>query len=252
MMLTNNKQKLIQSLQQKKYRNEHRLFVIEGVKIISEFVQFTNLVTEIYLSKEDILSEEIRQLAEEKNISITVTDERSLARMSSLTTPPNCLAVARMLDSSLALESLRDEVVVVLDQVQDPGNLGTIIRSCDWFGVKNIVCSEDTVDCYNPKVVQASMGSLCNVAMHYVKLNSFLETAKNAGLNVLGTLLNGVDAKQLTIAKGSVIVFGNEANGISEEVKALIDTAITILPSKSAHAESLNVATTVAIVLSKI
>lgn len=251
-MLTLNKQKLITSLQQKKYRNEHHLFVIEGVKIISEFVLYTDLVTEIYFSNPQLLSKEVVALAQIKNILLLHTDERSITRMSSMTTPPNCLALARMPVRTLDVASFRNEMVVVLDQVQDPGNLGNIIRSADWFGIKHIVCSDDTVDCYNPKVVQASMGSLCNVQLHYVRLSSFLTEAKSHQLKIMGTLLEGEDSSKIQFEKGTVLVFGNEANGISEEVKSFIDTGITIVRSASAHAESLNVATTVAILLSKV
>jgi TrmH family RNA methyltransferase len=251
-MLTNNKQKLIVSLQQKKYRNEHQLFVIEGVKIISEFILSTNLITEVFISHENQLSAEVMSAAAAKGIEIALADEKSIQRISTQSTSQHCIALAKIFAHQTAIESLKNEVSIVLDQIQDPGNLGTIIRTADWFGIKNIYCSVDTVDCYNSKVVQSSMGSLCNVNLHYVSLQDLLSQTKLLGIKVFGTLLNGNALKETSIEKGSMLVFGNEANGISAEIKEYIDQAITISKSASTHAESLNVATTVAIVLASI
>jgi TrmH family RNA methyltransferase len=252
MMLTNNKQKLIVSLQQKKFRNEHQLFVIEGIKIISEFVTSTNLVTEIYLSDDSLLSEETHHICQQKGITIELADVKTIERLSTQTTPQHCIALAKIIDVQLNISSLKNEVSIVLDQIQDPGNLGTIIRTADWFGIKNIICSNDTVDCYNYKVVQSSMGSLCNVQVHYVDLDLFLTESREQGLHIYGTLLNGVNYKNIEISKGSCLVFGNEAKGISDKLKQQIQSPITIQRSASTYAESLNVATTVGIVISNL
>lgn len=147
------------------------------------------------------------------------------------------------------MDLTREGLTIVLDEVNDPGNLGTIIRLCDWFGVKQIVCSENTVDCYNQKVVQASMGSLTRVSVNYLNILDYL---KSEPRTIYGTLLNGENIYTVAPEENAVLIFGNEANGISEEVKSLIQHKLTIPQfGESKKTESLNVATATAIFLSE-
>jgi len=251
-MLTANKQKLIVSLQQKKNRQEQNMFVVEGIKIVSEYILTTTFIVEVFINDADNLSQAVLNEASLKNIPITISDENVMRKISSHQTPQHCIALVKIPKSYLNFESLKSEICIALDNLQDPGNLGTIIRTADWFGIKNIVCSDNTVDCYNPKVVQATMGSLCNVNIHYVDLNSFLQNCKTQHFKIYGTIMNGSDLKKVKIEKGSVLLFGNEANGVTENNIKLMDEGITIKKHLNTFAESLNVATSVAIILSSI
>ena len=237
-MVSKSQIKLIKSLSQKKFRNTYELFVVEGIKGIKEFV------------KSDYELDSIYSTGESFNVPddyINKIDEQSLKKISSLKTPQKALAMFRIPASrEIDLEGL----TVVLDGVRDPGNLGTIIRLCDWFGVKNLICSSDTVDCYNPKVVQATMGSLSRVSVHYTALNKFLHSNRN--IPVLGTLLEGENVYTTKIPDAAIVIFGNEANGISEDIQKFISQKINIPQfGELQETESLNVATAAAIVLSE-
>ena len=243
--------KLIKSLQQKKNRDELGLFVAEGDKCINELRDAFELV---YLA------------AEGENASRT-----EIEQMSGLRTPQGTIAVFKK-PSFSPQDGLSDkaDLILALDGIQDPGNLGTIIRTCDWFGVHDIFCSLDTADCYNPKVVQATMGALARVRVHYVNLPEWVKSQiSNCKLHIYGTLLDGDDLYQSSLLfkkeSGlglSIIVMGNEGNGISPEVRKLITHPIYIPsyadyhPSQenketSAVVESLNVSIATAIVLAE-
>jgi len=250
-MLTNSKQKLIQSLQMKKFRNEHNLFVVEGLKIVSELILNSNFITEVLIGEKVILDSSVIEIAKSKNIEIIACDDKVLQKISSHTTPQNCIALAKIIKQEIDFGYIKNQKVIALDNIQDPGNLGTIFRSADWFGIKNIVCSTYTVDCYNPKVVQASMGSLCNVNIFYVDLNIFLKQAHDLKMNIYGTLLNGISIENISLSAAGVLLLGNEANGISEKNLPFITQAITIDKSETTFAESLNVAIATAICCSK-
>jgi len=229
--------KLITRLQQKKYRNKTGLFVAEGRKIISEFLAENRELYTLYVTCEDLFPEQ----------RITVLSEKELARVSFLKTPNNCLAVFKI--PVLKLQ-LKQGLIVALDAIRDPGNLGAIIRLCDWFGVLQIVCSLDTVDCYNPKVVQASMGSLARVSVAYTNLDEFL---KKTALPVLGACLDGENMYKTQLPENAVLVMGNEANGISPEIESVLTQKVTIPRFGNLQKpESLNVATATAIVLSRL
>jgi len=233
-MLIKRQIKLITSLQQKKYRKEHKLFFVEGQKIIQEFLD-SDFVLEELFTTEDIF-------AKVKKRAIITSDQ--LQKISALTNPNNCLAVFRIpKEKEINLQNHS----IILDSVRDPGNFGTIIRLCDWFGVKTLVCSEDTVDLYNPKVLQATMGSATRVNVVYRDLTSFLSTTK---LPIFGTFMTGKSIYKTEFPKNAIIVFGNEANGISKEINTFITNRITI-PRFGNATESLNVANSAAIVLSE-
>lgn len=238
-MLSKNQVKLIQKLHQKKYRNELNLFIVEGKKSINEFLQ-AGYTPQLLIATEAFTTSVLQHL-------ITPVSKDELRKVSTLQNPDEGLAV---FEQPKHKGILQEGVIVALDNVQDPGNLGTIIRLCDWFGVETLLCNTQTVDCYNPKVVQASMGSLTRVAVHYLNLAAFLTTT---ALPVYTMDLEGENLYTATFPKDCILILGNEANGISSEVRALSNEVITI-PRFSQHqrTESLNVAMAGAIILSEV
>ncbi|VXC27169.1 RNA methyltransferase [Flavobacterium sp. 9AF] len=237
-MVSKNQIKLITSLQHKKYRKEYQLFLAEGKKVIQEFLD-ANYELHSLFETEDLF------LPVDKSKIHTITPSE-LKKISALTAPNNCLALFRIpVVKRVELSGL----VLVLDDVRDPGNLGTIIRLCDWFGIETLLCSEETVDCYNPKVIQATMGSLSRVNIVYSNLEKKLKGNK---LPIFGTFMDGENIYKETLPKEGIIIMGNEANGISSEMEALINKRITIPRFGSLQqTESLNVATATAIILSE-
>ena len=237
--LSKNQVKWVRSLQQKKQREAEGVFVAEGHKCVEELRGAFELVL----------------MVTPDNAS-----EVEIAQMSNLRNPQGVIGVFRKRpiasspDSPLA--SLPQGLVLALDGVQDPGNLGTIIRTCDWFGVHDIYCSMDTADCYNPKVVQATMGALARVRVHYINLEEWLREVQEAGVPVYGTLLEGGNMyKEGAIADKSkgVIIMGNEGNGISSAIRQLVTHPIRIpsYPADAETSESLNVGIATAIVLAE-
>ncbi len=238
-MLSKNQVKLIQKLHQKKYRNELNLFIVEGKKSINEFLQ-AGYTPQLLIATEAFTASVPQHL-------ITPVSKDELRKVSALQNPDEGLAV---FEQPKHKGILQEGVIVALDNVQDPGNLGTIIRLCDWFGVETLLCNTQTVDCYNPKVVQASMGSLTRVAVHYLDLAAFLTTT---ALPVYTMDLEGENLYTATFPKDCILILGNEANGISAEVRALSNEVITIPRfSKHQRTESLNVAMAGAIILSEV
>ena len=235
-MLSKNQIKLITSLKQKKYRLQHDLFVVEGIKTINELLQSGLILDALYTTEPfniDAKKEEI----------ISETD---LKRISFLKTPNKALAVFKIpKPKNIDVEGL----IVALDDVRDPGNLGTIIRLCDWFGIRNLICSHETVDCFNPKVIQATMGSISRVNVTYLDLPDFL---KQTDLPVFGTFMDGQSVYSCKLAKQGILIMGNEANGISSNVEQYVSRKLSIPRFGSLQAtESLNVATATAIFLSE-
>ncbi|WP_158961439.1 TrmH family RNA methyltransferase [Myroides fluvii] len=237
-MVTKNQIKGIKSLHQKKYRKEHQLFIAEGVKVIQELLQSSFVLEHLYVTNEMEFDVPAHQR--------TIVSADDLKKMSALTTTPNCLAVFHCLESKSLDFS---DWVVALDDVRDPGNLGTIIRLCDWFGIRHIVCSLETVDCYNPKVIQATMGSVSRVNIAYTDLATRL---KKVDAPIYGTFLGGENIYEMKGVQPGVIVMGNEANGISTEIEQLVSRKITIPRfGNLQQTESLNVAMATSIVLSE-
>ena len=237
-MVSKNQIKLITSLQHKKYRIEHQLFIAEGVKVIQELL-LSNIVLE-HLFVTEAIFEKIN-LSQKTQISAA-----DMKRISALTSPSSCLAIFKIPKASKIEEK---GLIVALDDIRDPGNLGTIIRLCDWFGVKQLVCSKETVDVYNPKVIQATMGSITRVNVSYVDLDAFVSTTK---LPVFGTFMDGKNIYKETLPSEGVLVFGNEANGISATLEKNIKNRVAIPRfGDIQQTESLNVATATAIFLSE-
>ncbi len=237
-MLSKNQSKLITSLQQKKYRNQHQLFVVQGVKVVNEFLKSKFQLEKIFCTEdyESSIEEYAPQLI----------SENELSKIGNLATPNKVLGLFKI---PKAVDLVDKGLVLVLDTVNDPGNLGTIIRLCDWFGVSQLVCSKTTVDCYNTKVVQATMGSLTRLPIIYTDLQSYLQQTK---LPIYGAVMHGEKIQGTSENKDAILVMGNESNGISNEVEKLVTYQITIPRyNKDSCVESLNVATATAILLSE-
>ena len=237
-MVSKNQIKLISSLQQKKQRIAHQLFIAEGIKGVQELLDAHFELDHLYTTQHDFETV--------SNSLKTLVSEADLKKMSALATPNTCLAVFRIPKEK---EITTSGLIVALDDVRDPGNLGTILRLCDWFGIQQLICSKETVDIYNPKVVQATMGSIARVNVSYVDLKDFLKTTS---IPVFGTFMNGDNIYKASLPQEGIIVMGNEANGISSELEKIIKNRLTI-PRFGAiqKTESLNVATATAIVLSE-
>jgi TrmH family RNA methyltransferase len=238
MSISKNQIKLITSLSQKKYRQKHKLFIAEGVKVVGEFLA-SSFELETLFCLDGLESE----VSDQKIVRIS---ENDLKKISSLKTPNKMLGLFRIPTQKPQKNS---NLIMALDAVNDPGNLGTIIRLCDWFGVDQIICSNDTVDSFNQKVVQASMGSLTRVSIHYLDLANYLT---NTNLPAFIADMDGVNVYNTQLPKEGILVMGNEANGVCEEIKQLVTTKIAI-PRFGAiqETESLNVATASAILLSE-
>lgn len=224
--------KWVRSLQQKKNRDAEGVFVAEGEKCVNDLRDAFELLL----------------LASPQNAS-----RMEIEQMSSLRNPQGTIAVFRKREET---DIDTQQLLVALDGVQDPGNLGTIIRTCDWFGIHDILCSKDTADCYNPKVVQATMGALARVRVHYVDLPSVLANLSKQGIPLYGTLLDGkniYDTNAIPDKQIGVIIMGNEGNGISPEIRKLISHLLFIpsYPADTPTSESLNVGIATAIVLAE-
>ena len=236
-MVSKNQIKLINSLQQKKYRKLHNLFIAEGKKVIQELIEANFSLEHLFVTKENLF---------DKKFHSELISDAELKKISALTTANDCLAVFKIKEvnskSSTGLE-------LALDNIKDPGNMGTIIRLCDWFGISKIVCTEETVDIYNPKVVQATMGSLARVEVLYTNLTNYLKTTD---LEVFGTFMEGKNIYKTELPSQGIIVMGNEANGISAEIESLVTQKISIPRfGNLQQTESLNVATATAVILSE-
>lgn len=237
MSLSKNQLKLITSLQQKKYRNKYSLFIAEGTKVVREFLNSNIELDQLFFV------DETGYEGIEKKVQIS---EEELKKISSLKSPNNVLALFKIPRKKILIN---EGLVLVLDDINDPGNLGTIIRLCDWFGVDQLVCSEKTVDCFNSKVVQASMGSLTRINIVYTNIVDYLQKTP---LPKYATLLNGENVYKASLPKQAVLVMGNEANGIDKSVLNELNNAISIPRfGEFQQTESLNVATATAILLSE-
>jgi len=246
-MISKNKIKLIQSLAKKKGRDDSGLFIAEGDKLIAELIK-ANFLIEYLISTNELLSVE-----NQKNCEIITTTESEMKKISLLKTAPSLLAIVKQPAIFTHINPLPDDLILVLDTIQDPGNLGTIIRLASWFGIQTIICSEGCVDCFNPKVIQATMGAIAHVQLIYTNLNDLLIQALNENRTIYGTFLEGENIYKCELEKNGLIVFGNEGNGISEELKKHIKSKIFIpsFNNKNKTIESLNVSTAASIVCSE-
>ncbi|MEZ4778468.1 MAG: RNA methyltransferase [Flavobacteriaceae bacterium] len=235
-MISKSEIKLITSLQQKKYRNKHGLFIAEGKKLIADLLTAGVKIQALFTT----------EATPEFTLEYRMISANEMQKISALKNSNGVLAVFEIPPTNpIDLQGL----TVMLDAVRDPGNLGTIIRLCDWFGVSQLICSPDTVDCYNPKVIQATMGSIARVSVQYTSLTSILKETK---LPTYAAVMDGGNVYEKGLPKDAILVMGNEANGISEEILEAIQHTISIPNfSKNNDAESLNVATATGILLSE-
>lgn len=228
----------VRSLADKRVRDAERLFVAEGDKLISEILQSGWRVRSLYA-----LEGHFDSRAEH-------VTPKEMERISQLKTATTSLAVVEQPHHKIPAKAPADRLTLALDGVQNPGNLGTIIRLADWFGVEDIYCSEDTADCFNPKVVQATMGAILRVRVHYLPLSDFLRRTRESGVAVYGTMLDGENIYDVELAASGVIVMGNEGRGVREECAASFSHRL-LIPTYSTAAqgsESLNVAMAMGIV----
>ena len=236
-MLSKNEIKLIKSLKYKKQRYLNKMFVVEGKKSIYEFINSKFVLHKLF-------SIDISEFSVNNVVRLSKSE---LEKISFLSNPNDHLAIFKIPN----VKPLnKNNLLVGLESINDPGNLGTIIRTCEWFGVEDIVCSLDSVDCYNPKVVQSAMGSLSRVNITYLDLENFLNSES---LNRFGTFINGesVYEKKISTDNG-IVVFGNEANGISSNLRSLIDVELTIPRfNNKSYPESLNLSNSLGIILSE-
>ncbi len=238
MSISKNQFKLITSLSQKKYRQKHKLFIAEGVKVVQELLNSSFDVETLFCTDDFSLD-----ISEEKIVRIS---ENDLKKVSNLKSPNKVLGVFKIPEQKI----LKNKgLIIALDAINDPGNLGTIIRLCDWFGIDDLICSNDTVDCYNQKVVQASMGSLTRVSIKYLDLNKYLSVTN---LPTFIADMDGDNVYKTSLPNEGVLIMGNEANGVSDRIKELITNKISIPRFGNVQeTESLNVATATAILLSE-
>lgn len=249
-MLSKNKIKLIQSLNHKKFRDELGVFLVEGNKMVEEALRSDFRIQLLACTSEYAsLHPEISIRCDE----VIITDKDLIQKASLLQNPQDVLAIVCKPKETSPEINLQKELCLALDFIQDPGNLGTIVRIADWFGISHIVCSENTVDVFNPKVVQASMGSLFRVKTSVAPMISFLKSSAESKIPVYGTFLEGQNIYEQSLSGNGIIVLGNEGNGISSEAGELV-THKLLIPTFSAHAnkpESLNVAIAAAICCSE-
>lgn len=240
---------LIKSLSIKKYRQEHKLFIAEGHKIVSEILSSNFNIKYLIYTNEWNYSKNIN-----KNTEIFEVEESEIKKITNLKTAPSVIAIIEIPDYKTEISQLKDKLTLAIDDIQDPGNLGTIIRICDWFGIENIICSQNSVDIYNPKVIQATMGAFLRVKVNYEKLDSFILEYKKTTKNICyGTFLEGENIYKTKTEQNALIILGNEGQGISKEIESIVDQKILIPPfaKEKEHAESLNISIATAIVCSE-
>ena len=237
-MISKNEIKHITSLQQKKYRLVHQAFLAEGVKVIQELLESDFDLVHFYTTNTDFL--------EVDSAKKSTIDPADLKKITALATPNSCLAVFKIAPQKpIEYKGL----TLVLDDIRDPGNLGTIIRLCDWFGIEQLICSEETADVYNPKVIQATMGSIARVNIVYTSLQTFLSKTNQP---IYRAFMDGDIVYESALPTDAVLIMGNEANGVSTTIEAFVQKKISIPRfGKLQKTESLNVATATAILLSE-
>ncbi len=247
-MISQNKIKLINSLNKKKFRDQNRLFIAEGEKLVFDLLHSKIKINEIFMRDDwqpsDIIPNEI---------ACAKLTEQQLKKITQLKTPPPIIALCSMPQKNMDTNDWQHGLTIALDDIQDPGNLGTIIRLADWFGIAHIVCSQNTADAYNPKVVQATMGAIARVELHYTNLEDFLTAQSKNKIPIYGTFLDGDNIYAQELSKYGIIVMGNEGKGISPAIAQKINKKLLIpsFSSSSTHSESLNVSMATGIVLSE-
>ncbi len=237
-MISTNKIKQIKLLHQKKYRQQNKQFVVEGYKIVSDVVNSEYNIDEIYVTS---------AFKETIDFDTILISAKEMQRISGLKTPNNILAVVNIPEPKQKFDS-SNKLILCLDSIQDPGNFGTIIRTANWFGINTIVCSPDTVELYNQKVLQSTMGAFVETQIFYTNLEEFLSNYKG---NIYGTFLEGENIYKQNLRQEACIIMGNEGKGINEKISKYVTHKLYIPSAGKVKAESLNVSTATAVILSE-
>lgn len=248
-MLSKQVTKIVQNLEKKKFREKYNLFKIEGEKLVEELLRSPLKIHSIIAFPEWIAETE-KALA---NLNIIEVDQREMESISNFQSPPRVIALAEIPEYTYQMEEIRQSLSIVLNGIQDPGNLGTILRVADWFGIRHIFCDNDCAGAYNPKCVQASMGAIFRVKTFYIDLVPLLEKLKGNDFPIFGTFLDGENIYASELSDKGLIVMGNEGKGISQEIGQWTDHKLTI-PSFAGNeisTESLNVGVATGIILSE-
>lgn len=247
-MISKSRIKYIQSLHRKKIRDQEGVFLVEGDKSVKEALQ-SNFVVQAICARIDFIVE--NRLDANCEIELLEVGDAEMKKISTLQSPQRALALVEMPKNNPSTALQVEGLNLVLDGIQDPGNLGTIIRTADWFGIKHIYCSTDTADCYNPKVIQATMGAIFRVQVHYLHLSELLAQATKKSVASYGTFMEGKNIYETKVAENALLVMGNEGNGIRPEIEQQIMERINIPAYDSSGSESLNVSIATAICLSE-
>jgi TrmH family RNA methyltransferase len=255
-MISSSKSKLIRSLRQKKFRDQHRLFLAEGEKMVLELVSGRSenpfRILELFATHDWIERNKI--VLEKSGTDLKAASQTEIRKVSNLKTPQPVIALVSIPQESIDPNALINTPVLVLESIRDPGNLGTIIRTADWFGIRQIICTPDSTDLFNPKVVQATMGAITRVKVQYMELKAILEKKEMEGRTVFGTFMEGENIYRTNLGQDPLVLFGNESHGLSRDINPYIHKRLTI-PSfspSSQGSESLNVASSVAVVCSEL
>jgi len=249
-MLYKNLTNVIQNLGKKKFRIKYQLFKAEGEKIVNELL-LSNFTTDTIIAKEEWIKKNSHLL--DKNIKVIEASNGELKSISNFQSYPDVIALAKLPSYEINKKEIKSELSILLNGVQDPGNLGTIIRLADWFGIKNIFCDTDCAGIFNPKCVQASMGAILRVKAHYTNLTNLIKEYKTEDFHCFGAFLEGKNIYESNLSKVGFIIMGNEGQGISQELTQFIDKKITIpsFTNSKSRTESLNVSTATGIILSE-
>lgn len=250
-MLTKNTIAYINLLSQKKNRDKECKFIAEGTKLVNDLLHSSYHVLSVFSISENIQSQIYQEQSSTSEFQII--SENEMRRITQLKNPSNVLALVEIPNITFQIQDIKDQITIFLDDIQDPGNLGTIIRTADWFGIKNIICSKNTVDIYNPKVVQASMGSITRVKLFYTDIIEFFESVSLFNIPIYGTFLNGNDIYQHPLSPNGIIIMGNEGSGIRKDIEKFIKNKLHIpcFQKTELTPESLNVSVATAIICSE-
>lgn len=246
-MLTKSEITRVRSISDKRFRDLEDIFLAEGVKLVGELLESDLEVEQVYATAKGISQLNV------KSGKITEVSPKEIERLSQLKTASQVVAIVRKPHYTLTQPCATD-LTLVLDRVQDPGNLGTIIRLADWFGIRDIVCSPDSADCYSPKVIQATMGAILRVRLHYTDLTNYLSEATKQNTPIYGTYLEGNNIYTESLTLGGIIIMGNEGSGISSTLTPFVSHKLYIPPfpaDRSSGSESLNVAIATSIICSE-
>jgi len=246
-MLSKGQVSFIRSLRTGKYRKEHQSFLAEGPKLAEEILNSHLKIQAIYALESWVITH--NELLSQSHGKLTIISPEELTKVSNLTTPNEVLVIAEIPRRDITKEELLQGISIILDDLRDPGNLGTIIRLADWFGIERIICSRQTVDMYNPKVVQSSMGSITRVKVYYEDLYKIIEESKGK-ISIYSTVMNGNNLYATHLHNNAFIIIGNESHGISDAIAELSDEKISI-PFFRKGAESLNASVAAAVVISE-